>query len=412
MPWASGRFSLQLGDDVEAVAVPEPHVDHGEGRRAVVEEGQPVGDRFGGRDREAARLHRPRQALQERLVVVDDEQGPVVRQPVRRPTSPGARRPSCDPSLLGSMACRTLQDIDPGRAEVALRQRVASGRRRQAAQSARARSRRAASRSARWRRVPAARRLAMVSMAPERSSSVLAMKKPRPRPDSSPAAALRAVRDAGGDVGLAELAEQIRREARPVVDDRHHHVARRPADRRSPPRARQSRRRSRRGCRGRRAGRDCAAAPARLDRSAGRSMRIVDAEQRGAARPPPRAAARSACGRTAPRPCPARSACCRMSRQRLLCSRSSRMSSACGPPGGSSRSSSLATSGDGGERRAELVRRRRGEAVERGEVLLARQHQLGGGERVGELARLLGDLPAHRRRRTTCASRIASHTPA
>ena len=53
---------------------------------------------------------------------------------------------------------------------------------------------------------------------------------------------------------------------------------------------------------------------------------------------------------------------------------------------------------DGGERRAELVRGRGGEAVELGQVLLAGEHQLGRGERLGELARLLGDPPGIDRR--------------
>ncbi len=48
---------------------------------------------------------------------------------------------------------------------------------------------------------------------------------------------------------------------------------------------------------------------------------------------------------------------------------------------------------DGRQRRAQLVRGGGGEPVELREMLLARQHQLGGGERVGELARLLADLP-------------------
>ena len=53
----------------------------------------------------------------------------------------------------------------------------------------------------------------------------------------------------------------------------------------------------------------------------------------------------------------------------------------------------LGHEGDGGERRAELVGRRGRQAVELGEVLLAGQHQLGRGERLGELARLLGHPP-------------------
>src|SRR6185437_6929150 len=44
---------------------------------------------------------------------------------------------------------------------------------------------------------------------------------------------------------------------------------------------------------------------------------------------------------------------------------------------------------DGGERRAELVGGGGGKAVELRQMLLARQHQFGGGQRVGKLARLL-----------------------
>ena len=69
------------------------------------------------------------------------------------------------------------------------------------------------------------------------------------------------------------------------------------------------------------------------------------------------------------------------------------MSSAWGDAGSIARSSSLRDHGDGRERRAELVRGRGRETVELGQMLLARQHQLGRRERVGELPRLLGDLP-------------------
>ena len=53
----------------------------------------------------------------------------------------------------------------------------------------------------------------------------------------------------------------------------------------------------------------------------------------------------------------------------------------------------LGDHGDGRERRAELVRRRGGETVERVQLLLARQHHLGGGQRVRHLPRLLGEPP-------------------
>ncbi len=48
---------------------------------------------------------------------------------------------------------------------------------------------------------------------------------------------------------------------------------------------------------------------------------------------------------------------------------------------------------DGGERRAQLMGGRGRQPVELREVLLARQHQLGRRQRVGELAGFLGDLP-------------------
>ena len=49
---------------------------------------------------------------------------------------------------------------------------------------------------------------------------------------------------------------------------------------------------------------------------------------------------------------------------------------------------------DGRQRRSELVGRRRRQAVELGEVLLAGEHQFGRGQRLGELACLLGDAPS------------------
>jgi hypothetical protein len=69
-----GAAALQRRDDVEAVAVAEAHVDHGEGGRLALDLLEALADRFGGRHRVAARLHRPRQPLQEGAVVVDDQQ--------------------------------------------------------------------------------------------------------------------------------------------------------------------------------------------------------------------------------------------------------------------------------------------------------------------------------------------------
>ena len=58
----------------------------------------------------------------------------------------------------------------------------------------------------------------------------------------------------------------------------------------------------------------------------------------------------------------------------------------------------LGDDGDGGKRRAELMRRRRRQAVQRREMLLALQHQFGGGECVGEQPGFLGNAPGVDRR--------------
>ncbi len=47
---------------------------------------------------------------------------------------------------------------------------------------------------------------------------------------------------------------------------------------------------------------------------------------------------------------------------------------------------------DGRQRRAEFMGGGGGEAIELGQMLLARQHQFGRGERIGKFARFLGDL--------------------
>ena len=71
---ASGRFAFSSRNDVESIAVGEPHVDHGEGRRLLRDRGETFGDRLHGGHDEAATFHRPRQTRQEGLVVIDDQQ--------------------------------------------------------------------------------------------------------------------------------------------------------------------------------------------------------------------------------------------------------------------------------------------------------------------------------------------------
>ena len=67
---------------------------------------------------------------------------------------------------------------------------------------------------------------------------------------------------------------------------------------------------------------------------------------------------------------------------------------------------------DGGKRRAELVRGRRRQPVERRQMLLALQHQFGGVERVGEQPRLLGDAPGIDAGEGDAGDDTAIHMPA
>ena len=65
---------------------------------------------------------------------------------------------------------------------------------------------------------------------------------------------------------------------------------------------------------------------------------------------------------------------------------------------------------DGRQRRAELVRRGCREAVERMQLLLARQHHLGGGERIAHLPRLLGEPPHIERKKDGAGEHGGQHT--
>ena len=74
-----GAHVLQRGDDVDAVAVIETHVHHGEGRRPAAERGQARPRPRRGLDLETARLHGAREPRQEGAIVVDDEERVVLR---------------------------------------------------------------------------------------------------------------------------------------------------------------------------------------------------------------------------------------------------------------------------------------------------------------------------------------------
>ena len=82
----------------------------------------------------------------------------------------------------------------------------------------------------------------------------------------------------------------------------------------------------------------------------------------------------------------------RMSRQRCACSRSVLRSAASGSLPSTVFLQLARNQEDRRQRRAEFVRGGGGKAVDLGQMLLARQHQFGRRQRVGKLARLLGDL--------------------
>ena len=72
-----GAAALQRGDDVEPVAVAEPHVDHGKGRRGALDLQQPVGDEFAVVTAKPRLFQRLGEPLQKRAVVLDDQHGAV-----------------------------------------------------------------------------------------------------------------------------------------------------------------------------------------------------------------------------------------------------------------------------------------------------------------------------------------------
>ena len=92
-------------DDVEAAAVAEPEVNHGEGRRRRRRMCLPGRDRLRGRDKEAPLLQGPGEAGAQGLVVVDDQKGLVARRLGHRALAHGMWPPS---SMARSQRTTTL----------------------------------------------------------------------------------------------------------------------------------------------------------------------------------------------------------------------------------------------------------------------------------------------------------------
>ena len=73
---------MQGGDHVEAIAVLEAEIDHRKGGRGFLHGSKAAGDGVGDADIEAALLHRPFEARQEGLVVIDEEKRAIRREKV------------------------------------------------------------------------------------------------------------------------------------------------------------------------------------------------------------------------------------------------------------------------------------------------------------------------------------------
>jgi hypothetical protein len=67
-------------DDVEAIAVLEAEINHGEGRRGGVDRAQTGRDTVGAPHIEAAFFHGALETGEESLVVIDKKQGAVARK--------------------------------------------------------------------------------------------------------------------------------------------------------------------------------------------------------------------------------------------------------------------------------------------------------------------------------------------
>ena len=76
----SGRDPRQLGDHIQAIAVFEPHVDDRECGRLRADQVDALGDGMSAAHFEAAKLHSAREPLQERTIVIDDDEGAILGQ--------------------------------------------------------------------------------------------------------------------------------------------------------------------------------------------------------------------------------------------------------------------------------------------------------------------------------------------
>ena len=201
---APGRASRSALTTVEAAAVAEPQIDDREGRRMRGRGGDPGGDPVGGRDDKPAPLHRTRQALAQRRIVIDDQQRALgFGQPAQR-----GRGPASEAVGRGGSIARVHHPLP-------LHCRGRAAARDARAPMPRHAGRACASKLARFQEMttwaPPSARLSKASV------GAAALEQALRDEDAEP----HVVRGAGAgrQIGLAEPAQQMHRETRPVVGD-------------------------------------------------------------------------------------------------------------------------------------------------------------------------------------------------
>ena len=197
---------------------------------------------------------------------------------------------------------------------------------------------------------------------------------------------------AAGDIGVADAVHDLGREARAVVGDGDADLALAPVDRHVDLLAARNRPRSPPGCRARRGSPDCARRSAR-PRSFGASATLMATPKWRCGATTSSISADSGMRSNGSTLADSSVSLPRICRQRCACSRSSAMSSASGESASIARSSSVAITVMVASGVPSSCAAAAASPSSCDEVLLARQHELGRRQRVGELARLLGELP-------------------
>jgi hypothetical protein len=100
---------VQRRDHFKAVAVFQPQIDHRVGRRFIGDGGEALGNRSGNPDIEATAHHGALEALQERHIVVDQQQAGVIGEKIfnrAHGSDVGVRRPKVKISVTTKSCLR------------------------------------------------------------------------------------------------------------------------------------------------------------------------------------------------------------------------------------------------------------------------------------------------------------------